>query len=170
MVEAGGVNGGVPDSLFAQALEFAHAHAVQLIAPQLELAQKVARPKVCPDVDVKPGHLPCNVRCASPSLTEFASPVGWCTPQRVVETAVPSPALLQDVRETLTPLTQHIVSQRLAKTEREASFGEARRRAGAAVTEAWAARGDTVGAAALLVALDTVEGEWWRRDAERWRD
>jgi len=54
MVEAGGVNGGVPDSVFAEALEFAHAHAVQLIAPQLELAKKVARPKVRPDVDANP--------------------------------------------------------------------------------------------------------------------
>jgi hypothetical protein len=84
----------------------------------------------------------------------------------VVETAVPSPTLLQDVRDTLTPLTQHIVAQRLAKTEREASFGQARGRAGAAVTEAWAARGETVGAAALLVALDTVEGEWCREKRE----
>jgi hypothetical protein len=90
-----------------------------------------------------------------------------CSPQRVVQTAVPCPALLQDVRETLTPLTQHIISQRLAKTQREASFGEARRRAGAAVKEAWAARGETVGPAALLVALDTVEGEWWREERGR---
>ena len=66
---------------------------------------------------------------------------------------MPSAALLQAVRETLTPLTQHIVLLRPSKTEREASLGKARRRAGDAVTATWTRRGDTVSTACLTLGV-----------------
>jgi polyribonucleotide nucleotidyltransferase len=68
MVEASGARGGAPDSVFAEALQFAHKYAVQLIPPQLELARMVARPKVKDNPGVQWQTAMCTLRIATLTL------------------------------------------------------------------------------------------------------